>query len=80
MREWRYSSIIFYLCITDQFHAPSAVAPRKEPPGTHWIEGWVGPTRLCRIDKIILPLREPNLGRPLGGLSLCRLSYQGSYL
>jgi hypothetical protein len=27
-----------------QRHAPAALPPGKEPPGTYWIGGWVGPT------------------------------------
>jgi hypothetical protein len=28
--------------VSGQPHAPAALFPRKEPPGTHWIGGWVG--------------------------------------
>jgi hypothetical protein len=28
---------------SDQFHVPAALLVRKEPPGTHWRGGWVGP-------------------------------------
>jgi hypothetical protein len=31
-------------CIDPRFlHAPAALPAGKEPPGTHWIGGWVGP-------------------------------------
>jgi hypothetical protein len=26
-----------------QLHDPAALPPRKGPPGTRWIGGWVGP-------------------------------------
>jgi hypothetical protein len=26
-----------------QLHDPAALPPGEEPPGTHWIAGWVGP-------------------------------------
>jgi hypothetical protein len=29
--------------VSGQLHAPAALPPGKEPPGTHWIGGWVGP-------------------------------------
>jgi len=29
--------------VSGQLHAPVALPPKKEPPGTHWIGGWVGP-------------------------------------
>jgi len=28
--------------VSGQLHAPAALPPEKEPPGTHWIGGWVG--------------------------------------
>jgi hypothetical protein len=29
--------------VSGQLHAPAALTPGKEPPGTHYIGGWVGP-------------------------------------
>jgi hypothetical protein len=29
--------------VSGQLHAPAALPPGKEPPGTHWIRGWVDP-------------------------------------
>jgi hypothetical protein len=29
--------------VSGQLHAPVSLPPGKEPPGTHWIGGWVGP-------------------------------------
>jgi hypothetical protein len=29
--------------VSGQLHAPAALLQDKQPPGTHWIEGWVGP-------------------------------------
>jgi hypothetical protein len=29
--------------VSGQLHAPDALPPEKEPPGTHWIGDWVGP-------------------------------------
>jgi len=28
--------------VSGQLHAPAALLPGKEPPGTHWIGGWLG--------------------------------------
>jgi hypothetical protein len=30
--------------VSGQVHAPAALPPGKEPPDTHWIGGWVGPS------------------------------------
>jgi len=47
--------------VSGQLHAPTILIPRKDP-GTHWIEGWMGPrAHLDLIEKIkitFLPLRE----------------------
>jgi hypothetical protein len=29
--------------VSGQLHAPAALPKGKQPPGTHWIGGWVGP-------------------------------------
>jgi hypothetical protein len=29
--------------VSGQLQDPAALTPGKEPPGTHWIGGWVGP-------------------------------------
>jgi hypothetical protein len=29
--------------MSGQLYAPAALLPGKEPPGTQWIGGWVGP-------------------------------------
>jgi hypothetical protein len=29
--------------VSGQLHAPASLPPRETAPGTHWIEGWVGP-------------------------------------
>jgi hypothetical protein len=29
--------------VSGQLHAPAALPPGKEPPGTHWIGGWMAP-------------------------------------
>jgi hypothetical protein len=26
-----------------QLHTPATIYPKERAPGTHWIEGWVGP-------------------------------------
>jgi hypothetical protein len=28
--------------VSVQLHAPTALPPGREPPGTHWRGGWVG--------------------------------------
>jgi hypothetical protein len=30
-----------YMEVSGKFHAPAALPPRKEHPGTYWIRGWV---------------------------------------
>jgi hypothetical protein len=55
--------------MSGQLHAPATVIPRKEPPGTHWIGGWVGPTaslndmEKCKFSTLpvleLLPLDGP---------------------
>jgi hypothetical protein len=51
--------------VSGQFHAPAALPLGIEPPGTHWIGGWVGPR--VSLDDVeerrILHCRELNLGR-----------------
>jgi hypothetical protein len=29
--------------MSGQFHAPASLSPRKQPPSTHCIGGWLGP-------------------------------------
>jgi hypothetical protein len=45
--EWRDSSTHslpqHWMEVSGQLHAPATLLPGKEPPGTHWIGGWVGP-------------------------------------
>jgi hypothetical protein len=55
--------------VSGQRHAPAALYPReKNPPGTHWIGGWVG--LRAGLDagargKILCPCRGSNLDRPI---------------
>jgi hypothetical protein len=68
-----------YLEVSSQLHVPICLAPGKEPPGTHCIGGWVGPTAgLDVVEKRkSLPLQGLELqplGRPARGQSLYRLS------
>jgi hypothetical protein len=64
--------------VSGQLHAPAALPPEKEPHGTHWIEGWVGP-KTCLDDaerRKILPLlglEHRALGRSARSQSLSRL-------
>jgi hypothetical protein len=68
--------------VSGQFHAPAALSPGKEPPGTHSTGGWVGPTA-CLDDvqkRTFLNILGLEL-RPLGlvrSQSLYRLRYPGS--
>jgi hypothetical protein len=51
-----------------QFHAPAALSPRERAPGTHWIEGWVGPRAILDTmakRKIPSPRRELNPKTPI---------------
>jgi hypothetical protein len=50
-----------------QLYAPAALPPGKEPPGSHWIGGWVGPR--TGLDDVVRRKILPLLGlqlRPLG--------------
>jgi hypothetical protein len=66
--------------VSGQLHAPAALPPGKQPPGTHWIGGWVGP-RACLddLDKrkfLTLPgLELRPFSRPARSQSLYRLRY-----
>jgi hypothetical protein len=55
-----------WLEVSGQLHAPAALPPGKEPPGTHWIGGWLCPrTGLDEVEvRKILPLPGLEL-RPL---------------
>jgi hypothetical protein len=45
--------------VSGQLHTPAALPPGKQPHGTHWIGGWVGPiTGLDDVEKrkfLIIP-------------------------
>jgi hypothetical protein len=43
-----------------QLNAPAASPPRKEPPGTHWIGGWVGPRAVLDV---VVKRKIPSLRR-----------------
>jgi hypothetical protein len=73
-----------WLEVSGQLHAPAALPSRKEPPGIHWIGGWVGPRGgLDDVEKrkfFILPgLEVRPLCRPAPSQSQYRLRYPGSY-
>jgi hypothetical protein len=66
--------------VSGQLHAPAALPPEKDPPGTHWIGGWVGPRAgLDMVSKRPSPCRESNPDRPAHSQSLFRLSYVGPF-
>jgi hypothetical protein len=47
--------------VSGQLYAPAALPPGTEPPGTHWIWGWVNPqiwSGRCEEEKNLLPLPE----------------------
>jgi hypothetical protein len=55
--------------VSGQLHAPAALPPGKEPPGTHWIGGWVdlraGLNEMEKRKFLTLPgLELRPLGRP----------------
>jgi hypothetical protein len=71
--------------VSVQLHAPTALPPGREPPGTHWIGRWVDPRAgLDNVEKkkfLPLPgLELRPLGRPSRNQSLYRLRYPGSIL
>jgi hypothetical protein len=56
--------------VSGQLHAPAALLPRKEPPGTHWMGGWVGPrASLDDVEKIYDPTGtrtpDPSIVQPV---------------
>jgi hypothetical protein len=84
MGERRYSSYSFLTSALDwgEWSASRpgrALPPGKEPPGTHWIGGCVGPRAGldagARIK--IRPCRGSNLDRPARSQTLYCLSYRG---
>jgi hypothetical protein len=87
MGEWVYRSTCFDF-ITSWWwvvsFTPRPLYPGQSAPGTHWIEGWVGP-RACLDDAkkrkfLTLPgLELRPLGRPARRESLYRLRYPGSH-
>ena len=52
---------------THVFLTSALVPPAKEPPGIHWLGGWVGPrTHLDAVEKRIyltLPTTQPVVSR-----------------
>jgi hypothetical protein len=61
-----------------EFHAPASIHPGERATDTHWIWGWVGPSRSGRYGEknLALPGIEPWPSSP----SLDRLSYPGASL
>jgi hypothetical protein len=43
MYRFTFSFPRHWLEVSGQLHAPPALPPEKEHPGTHWIGRWVGP-------------------------------------
>jgi hypothetical protein len=69
--------------MSGELHAPAALPPGKEPPGTHRIGHRVNPRAgLDDVEKrkfLTLPgLEFRSIGRPARSQSLYRLSYPGS--
>jgi hypothetical protein len=70
--------------VSGELHAPAALPPGKEPPGTYCVGGWVNPRagldHLERRKFLTLPgLELRPLRRPARSQSLYRLSYPGSF-
>jgi hypothetical protein len=54
--------------VSGQLHAPAALPPGKDPPGTRWIGGWVGPRAVLEAvvkRNIPSPLRKSNPRTPI---------------
>jgi hypothetical protein len=71
------------LGVSGHLHGPVTLIPGKQPSGTHWIGGWVGPRAdLDDVEKrkfLTLPGLELRLlGRPARSQSLCQSRYPGS--
>jgi hypothetical protein len=69
--------------VSGQLHAPAALPPGKESPGTHCIGGWVELSAgLDDMEKrkflTLTGLELRPLGRPAHSQSLYRLRYPGS--
>jgi hypothetical protein len=75
--ERRYSSTI--LDLGTRLRRVVNLPTGKEPPGTHWAEGWVSPRAgLDKVKgKISYPCRESNPGSPVRSPSPYRLSQPG---
>jgi hypothetical protein len=63
---------------------PSRFTPAKEPPGSHWIGGWVDPrVGLDGMERrkflTLTGLEIRTLGRPAHSQSLYQVGYPGSY-
>jgi len=57
--------------VSGQLHPPAALLPENQPPGSHWIGGWVGPRAglgTVAKKKILSSCRKSNLYRSAGGL------------
>jgi hypothetical protein len=70
--------------VSGQIQATAALHPGNEPPGTHWIGGWVDPrASLDDVEKrkfLTLPgLELRPFGRQARSQSLYRLRYPGSH-
>jgi hypothetical protein len=69
--------------VSGQFHAPDALPPGKEPPGTQWIGGWLGPrSGLDEVERRkilqLTGLEQRPLAPPSRSYSLYRLCCSGS--
>jgi hypothetical protein len=65
--------------VSCELHASAALSMDKEPPGTYWIEDWVGlRAGLGIMKKKFLPLPGIEPGTPARSQSLYRLSYLGT--
>jgi hypothetical protein len=53
--------------VSGRLHALGRFTPRERAPGTHWIEGWVGPRDVLDAvkRKIPSPHRESNPRTPI---------------
>jgi hypothetical protein len=85
MRTYRWVEVSLHhswprhqMKVSGRLHAPATLPPGKEPHGTHWIGGWVGPWTFWRREKYY-PWWDSIPSLPARSPLLYRLSYRDSF-